>query len=208
MKKIKQCYQGMGKFVLGLFLAWFISFVGIEALIVQAAHSQENEQAEYVIVLGAGLRGQQLSLTLYYRLNKAIEYLNNNPAAEVIVSGGQGAGEDIAEAVAMKDYLMTNGIQEKRIFTESDSTNTFENLLYSKRILTQEKGLSNGIRVMIITSDFHMLRAKLLASRLGLIPYGAPSPSVDYLKPYYYFREYFAVLKSLLLDFERNVSWC
>jgi uncharacterized SAM-binding protein YcdF (DUF218 family) len=187
------------KFILGILVVWLISFICIEALILESTHSDEMEKVEYVIVLGAGLRGEQLSLSLYYRLNKAIEYLNFNPQSKAVVSGGQGPGEDITEAEAMKRFLIAKGIQENRVLVEDKSTSTFENLLYTKRILEREEGYIDG-KIMIVTNDFHMFRAKFLASRLGFIPYGAPAMSVNYLRPYQYFREYFGFIKSLLFD--------
>lgn len=200
VKNINIKMKRLTKFITGIIIIMLISFICIEALILNSTRSDEKKKVEYVIVLGAGLRGEQLSLSLYYRLNKALEYLNYNIQAKVIVSGGQGPGEDITEAEAMKRFLLDKGIHKNRILTEDKSTSTFENLLYSKRILEREDGF-NDRKIMIITNDFHIFRAKLLASRLGFIPYGAPAKSVDYLKPYYYFREYFAVIKALLFDF-------
>lgn len=176
-----------------------LSFLVIEGMILYHAKSQEKIQTDYAIILGAGLWGEDLSLTLFHRLNESLEYLKAFPETKVVVSGGQGPGENITEAEAMKRFLMKNGIDEGRILLEDKSTSTYENMLFSSNIIEREEGTKNK-EVIIITSDFHMLRAKMLASRVGLIPYGISSDSVDYLKPYYYSREYLAIIKSFLID--------
>lgn len=200
---ISRKYKILRNCIIGIVILATISFITIEALIINSAYSEEAEKVEYVVILGAGLRGEELSLTLYNRLNTAIMYLNQNIQSKVIVTGGRGPGEDITEAEGMKRFLIESGINESRIIIENKSTSTFENLLYSKRILEEQLSYSDN-KIMIVTCDFHIFRAKFLAARLGFNPYGLPSPSVSYLRPYYYLREYFAVIKSLLLDFESD----
>ena len=65
-------------------------------------------------MLGAGIKGERVTLTLANRLNKAIEYHNANPESIIIVSGGQGRGEAISEAFAMKRYLVAHNIDEAK----------------------------------------------------------------------------------------------
>lgn len=183
----------------GLFTLWLCSFVIIECLILHFAQLEENYPVEYVVVLGAGLRGDTVSPTLQYRLDKCLLYLKTYPEAKVVVSGGQGPDEYTSEAEAMKRYLVTHSIGENRVILEERSTSTYENFLFSKKIIEKERGI-NKSRILIITSDFHMFRAKVLASRVGFATNGISAESVNYLKPYYYFREYFVVIKSFLLD--------
>lgn len=200
---ISRKYKILRNCIIGIVILAIISFITIEVLIIKSANSEEAEKVEYVVILGAGLRGEELSLTLYNRLSTAIMYLNNNIQSKVIVTGGQGPGEDITEAEGMKRFLIASGINKSRIIIEDKSTSTFENLLFSRRILEEQLSY-NDKKIMIVTCDFHIFRAKFLASRLGFKPYGLPSPSVSYLRPYYYLREYLAVIKSLLFDFESD----
>lgn len=192
------------RIVKGIFTFWLFSFLIIEGLILHASFLEERPETDYVVLLGAGLRGDQLSQTLGLRLDKCLWYLREHPRATVIVSGGQGPDEYISEAEAMKSYLVVNGIAEYRILLEDKSTSTFENLLYTKMVL-ERMGVEEN-RILIITSDFHMFRAKLLALRIGFVPYGASAQSVNYLKPYYYFREYFVVLKSMFFDIGKKAG--
>ncbi len=157
---------------------------------------------DYVVVLGAGLFGDQPSPSLHYRLQKALEYTKKHPHVPIVVSGGQGPDEWITEAKAMECFLLQNGIEAKRIIKEERSTSTKENLIFTKELLKHDINTKKPT-LLIVTSEYHMFRAKFLAKRNGFIPYGkcAATPAYPrYLKPLYYFREYFAVIKSFFFD--------
>lgn len=171
----------------------------IEGLIVYSSFDKNTSKPDYIIVLGAGLWGDTPSLILQQRLETALDFTRIYPDAKIIVSGGQGDGETITEAAAMRSFLLKKGIDESKIIIEDKSRNTIENLSYSKSIINRE-GLNKDIKTTIITSNFHMFRAKFLARRIGLVPYGYTSPIPPYLIPVYYTRECLAVLKSAVLD--------
>ena len=196
-RKIKYIRHGM----LFLFLFWFMSFLVVEGLILTAVDPDHDVEVDYVVVLGAGLRGEIPSLTLHTRLEKGLWYLRQNPDLQVVVSGGQGPGETITEAEAMKRYFIRQGIDDKRIILEDLSTSTMENLTFSKEVLNEKIGNAHEkIKIMIITSDFHMYRSKYLAKSVGFIPYGMPSKTPLYLWVDYSIREYFAIIKSYIFD--------
>jgi Uncharacterized conserved protein len=184
--------------ILGV-VSFTLSFVSIEALIVLNNHSEQDYGTEYLIILGAGIMGERVTLTLQERLNKGIEYLGEHPQTKVIVSGGKGFEETITEAEAMKKYLIERGIEPSRIFMEEKSTSTMENFKYTKALLA-EMGYKGRIKIMVITSDFHMMRAKMLARRFGFEPYGITCGTPAIVRANCYFREYFAVIKSYILD--------
>ena len=183
-----------------LFVLWLTSFLIIQGFILASTYSDEEVNVDYVLVLGAGLRGEEPSLILTKRLIKSLDYLEKNPDVKVLVSGGQGQGETITEAEAMKRYLVKNGIDEKRIIKEDNSTSTKENILYTKENLDK---IENGekIEIALITSEFHLFRAKFLAQRYGLTVYGIPAETPAYLMVNYLTREYFAIIKSFIFDY-------
>ncbi len=123
-----------------------------------------NEDA--VIVLGAAVHGKTPSLTLKRRLDKAVEYHAQNPDAVIVVSGGQGAQEDISEAEAMQNYLIDNGVPEDKIIKEENATSTYENFKFSKEILTDKFG--EEYTTAFITNEYHILRASLCAKQAGI----------------------------------------
>lgn len=95
--------------------------------------------ADYMILLGAKVKGTEPSYSLQYRIDKAAEYLKTHEQTIVIVSGGKGKGEDISEARAMKKGLMKQSIAEQRIIMEDRSTNTDENIEFSKSLIPANK---------------------------------------------------------------------
>jgi len=115
-----------------------------------------------VVVLGAQVRKSGPSLVLRYRLDKAIEYLDENPNTICIVSGGKGPNEPFPEAQGMADYLKEHGIDEQRILEEPDSKTTEENIVNSKKLISDDNA-----SVGVITNNFHMFRALQIAHKYG-----------------------------------------
>lgn len=177
----------------------FLIFILIESLIIIGGRRTTEAKVDYVIVLGARLYGDIPSPALLERLKVAKEYLIDNTDVKVVVSGGQGLDEDIAEAYAMKKYLINNGIEKDRIIVEDKSTTTFENLKFSLDKI-KETNDNNNISLLIASNRYHIFRAKLLAKRLGAIPYGLPAKTPLIIVLQSYIREFLAVIKSYFID--------
>ncbi len=130
----------------------------------------ENDTANYcedaLIVLGAGLRGERVTLPLKMRLDRAVQYHAKNPDALIIVSGAQGVGETVTEAEAMKDYLVKAGVPSEIIIEEDRATSTSENMKFSKEILDGIYG--KDVSVCFVTNNFHVYRSARLAKMSGL----------------------------------------
>lgn len=168
--------------ILGLAL-----LTGTEMLILSAAGGTGSENANTVIILGAGLRGDQPSAILRSRLETALDYLEAHPRAQAVVCGGQGPDEDYPEAWVMAAWLTEHGIAEDRIFQEDRSHNTRENLENAREIL-KDQGLEGPL--LLVSSRSHLFRARRLAGQLGMKTetLGAPTPQV-WLIPSVYLRE-------------------
>lgn len=185
--------------IMGIIAFGILTFVVLETVIIASAIPTKKTDSDYLVVLGAGLRGEIPSLTLVQRLDRSLEYIKNNPNIKIVVSGGKGPGETITEAEAMKRYLIKNGVNEERIIKEDKSTNTSENLKFTAKIL-KEMNKTESLKITIVTSDFHVFRAKFLAARHGFKADGYGVISKLILMPTYYVREYFAVVKSFVFD--------
>lgn len=185
-----------------LFLIGMIIVILIEGVIILYP-KKEIARCDYLIILGSGLRGDKITLTLKDRLVKALEYIEkSNFNGKIVLSGGQGPYESITEAYAMKKFLVGEGISEDRILLEEKSTSTYENLKFSKPILENESGKSvKNLKFVIVTTDFHAMRSAFLAKRNG---YGKVSLYTSsnkwYLMPTMYIREVFALVKSFIFD--------
>lgn len=144
-------------------------FVIVSAKMIKANTHKPREDAT-VIVLGAGINGDQPSLILRGRLDAAIAYLEEHPQAVCIVSGGQGPDEICSEASVMQTYLLEHGIATERIYVEDRSENTEQNIAFSRTII-EENGLSQN--VAIVTQEFHQYRAQRYTMKAGFTSVGA-----------------------------------
>ena len=143
-------------------LLGFSLFTVLETMVVRGSFADESDApVSAVIVLGAGVNGETPSLTLRTRIDAAAAYLEEHPDVPVVLSGGQGPGEAITEAECMRRALVRRGVDESRLYPEERATSTQENLRYSRAIL-EELGVDPAQRVAIVTSDFHLCRARLM----------------------------------------------
>lgn len=124
---------------------------------------------DYVVVLGAGLMGKKVTPLLASRINRAIGVYRQNPGAKLIMTGGQGPGEQIPEGVAMALYARERGIPAQDIIVENKARNTRENIAFSHRLMRPHS------KFCLVTNSYHVYRALVLAKRQGLncIGYGA-----------------------------------
>lgn len=126
-------------------------------------HWKKHRGADYIIVLGAGVIGTRVTPLLAARINRGIELLHYNPDAVLIMSGGQGTGEDIAEGEAMARYAEQKGVNLEKIIIEGKSRSTEENLSFSRELMDRDRP-----RVIVVTTAYHVFRALLLARHHGL----------------------------------------
>ncbi len=114
-------------------------FLTVEALIFTGMFHHPSENLDYLVVLGAQVNGTKLSNSLRLRVERAGEYLEENPETKAVLSGGKGTGEDITEAEAMYRYMEKKGISPERLLKEEHSTNTSENLKFSLEIIDKKE---------------------------------------------------------------------
>lgn len=174
-----------------LLLVGFISIYG------QFDNVKYNEEA--VVVLGAALHGDKISLPLKLRLDAAIDYHKHNPQALIVVTGGQGPQEAMTEGKAMADYLIRHGVSNDKIIKEEKATSTQENMKYSKEIL--DSYFKNEYKIAVITNNFHIYRGVTFANSEGfedVTHFHAGLPWYNMLPCY--FRESLAVIKMWFID--------
>lgn len=178
-----------------LFLMGVILFCTVEGMIFSQYSAKPQPGADYVIILGAQWKPGGPSEVLRRRLDRAVEYLRENPDTTVIVSGGQGSNEPISEAAGMRQYLVNAGISDEKILVEDQSTNTLENLVFSGRLLDKKND-----SVVIVTNNFHVFRAMRIAEKQGYVhAEGMAASSVAGLAPNNLLREFVGVVKDFLM---------
>lgn len=157
---------------------------------------QEEEKYDFIIIMGDAVQGTKIPKRLSNRLDKGIEiYLKKK--AMIIVSGGKGPGEDIAEADAMKQYLVDRGIPTSDIIVENQSDSTKQNLVNIERLLANYTTEFPMPALIIVSSNYHLFRINFLAEYYGLRFDTIPSdtPSNVFIRAFV--REWFAIANDL-----------
>ena len=111
-----------------------------------------------ILLLGLKLNADgtpKHELTL--RIETAADCWKKGLAPLIISCGGQTPDTPVSEAAVMRDALVALGVPESAIHMEDRSLITVENLLNAREMLGKKHP-----RVLIVTSDYHMLRAKLI----------------------------------------------
>ena len=189
------CAAGAGRVLKIIFFCCCAVFALLLIFVAVSGYSDTaTKQEKAVIVLGAGLRGERVTDLLARRLDAAYDYHLENPNAVIVVTGGQGPGEDIPEARAMKAYLVEKGVPEKQILEDASSTSTEENFCFAREILEQH-GLSQDEPVAYVTNAFHCYRAAKYAAAAGFTNVNAVPASIGFSSVLpCYMREVMAVL--------------
>ena len=191
------------KIVKGVICCVLIIFILVESIMVLYPKHDLDTKCDYIIVLVALVNKNKISQSLKERLDSCVEYLyltHDNP--KIIVSGGQGRGENISEASAMKSYLLSKGIDEKNIIMEDKSRTTKENFCFSKKIIEGDshKKIEN-LNIKVITTDFHTLRSKIISKSVGYTNttfYTSSSNGALFILNYT--REFFALICNIIFN--------
>ena len=111
-----------------------------------------------ILLLGLKLNADgtpRHELTL--RIEKAAACYREGLSDTVIPCGGQTPDTPVSEAEVMRDALIGLGVPENAIRMEAQSQLTVENFINARKLLPGKRP-----RVLIVTSDYHMLRAKMI----------------------------------------------
>ena len=156
------------------------------------AQKKRPKSNDVIIILGCRIKATGPTRMLRRRLDTAIEYMKTHKNSICIVSGGQGKDENIAEADAMKSYLINNGIDTNRIIKENKSTSTWENFRFSRDII-DSLGLPR--KMIVVTDGFHQFRAGLISKSLEINVTSLPAKTEPRFIFIYWIREILAITK-------------
>ncbi|SDT10404.1 YdcF family protein [Microlunatus soli] len=184
----------------------FVAFAGYALLYPRLIR---DRPAEWIVVLGSGLgRDGRVTPLLASRIRTGIEQYRRRGASLLIMSGGQGEDEIRPEAEAMAEWALGNGADPDAVRQEARSRNTEQNLRFSRELLpsggvdadleptdptrrAEQPTTSPGL---IVTSNYHVMRAAILARKLGIPAQATGAPTAGYYWPSAMIREFVAVL--------------
>lgn len=203
MKKICNTKLRVIRVLIVLLLIGLLCFGTLLVGILHGSYDQIKGEPDTMLILGCQVMPWGPSILLQDRLDEAINYLKEHPDMTVIVSGGQGPDEHISEAKCMKEVLMRAGIPAEQILLEDQSHNTFQNIVYSARLMrAAEIDIKDG--VLVVSNGFHLTRVRMLWERVTgegeyLSTLAAPSSHIP-SRLRMYIREPLALVKSYVLD--------
>lgn len=161
---------GTGAINLMLFLVavsvfFTASFIIYIILSIIACMKPKNSDGDFILIHGCHT-GMHVSPILKNRVDKALEvYRNGGEKAMFALSGGKGSDEPVSEACAMHDYLLENGVPQKKMFLEDESTTTLENIMIVREMTSP--GLKDPLYILV-SDDYHVLRASIYARKLDM----------------------------------------
>ena len=189
--------------LLALVLAGVLFFAIMFGLVMVGAHDVIRGDPQVMIILGCRVMpGGEPSILLQDRLDTALDYLDDHPEMTVVVSGGQGSNEPTSEAACMADYLEEHGVDPAQILQEDQSSNTKENLIYSRQLLEEHGIVVLNDEVLVVSNGFHLTRAQILAERYGYTSVSVLAAPTSHIpsRIQMYIREPLALAKSIFLD--------
>ena len=184
-KSYRVLFFAFGILAIIFYMAFFITLLKIII-----CEKYTKPKGKTVTVLGCRVKGTVPTRALMSRCKAAFDYLTENKNSVAVLSGGQGADEDISEAECMYRILTEKGIDKTRLYIENASTSTEENLKFSSDVI-DKNNLSKEI--VICTSEYHIYRALTIAKKAGINATGLSAHSMRILRIPAFTREVFGV---------------
>ena len=178
MPFLGQSFPGLAKVltvsVTAVLVLGFCVCAVTEALIIKASFGDPQEQVDYVVVLGAKVRDDGPSVSLWDRIYAARDYLEVHPHTVAVLSGGKGKDEPISEAQCMFTELLALGIEPGRLWQEDKAESTWENICFSLDLIEKETGVRPQ-KIGVLSSEYHLFRASLFAKKNQVEFVGIPA---------------------------------
>ena len=167
----------------------------------RAAKAVPSFDRDYILILGCQIREDGgLTKLLQSRVDRALKFakMQKEKTGKDIVfvpSGGKGDDEVIAEAEAMNNYLLEQGIAPDHILVENRSVNTYENFRNSLQLI-KEHSHDRPVNIAFSTTNYHVFRSGVLARGMGIDAQGIGAATRSYFWINAFIREFVAVLNS------------
>ncbi|MFY0626885.1 MAG: YdcF family protein [Reichenbachiella sp.] len=172
-EKLKRAFFWIGITLFFVFTNPLISKIAINSWEPEVKKYIEiNEKYEWAIVL-AGITSPNRPPFDRIHFNKgadrlvhAIDLYKKGFVRKILISGGSGvlSFEGKPESIQLRSFAISMGVRSRDIIVDDKSRNTWENAHNSRKILVDKKARG---KVLLITSAFHMPRAKACFDKLG-----------------------------------------
>ena len=164
--------------ILLVLLCLIIMVFSVTGVVIMHGATADKGEFQYLLVLGTVVEGTEPSAMLSDRIQAAYDYLTAHPDTICIVSGGKGDEVNLSEAECMFNELTEMGIDPDRIWTEDQATSTIENFQFSLALIEEETGVRPE-KLGVLSSEFHLFRARMFARDEGVMPIAIPAKTTD-----------------------------
>lgn len=139
--------------------------LGINAFVViktknKIVNKDDLNKSDAILVLGAGVWGNNPSPMLADRLDAAIEIYMAGLANKIIMSGDHGR-DDYDEVNIMKKYAIEKGVKSEDIFMDHAGFSTYDSIYRAKHIFKANS-------LIIVTQNYHLYRSLYIANSLKI----------------------------------------
>ena len=187
--------------LINLFAAFYLYFecmlIGTIIADIIVVRYEPDKDKDYLIILGCkNQRDGRPTPLLAGRVDRALEFRkaqieSTGKIPVMIPSGGKGADEPVPESESMKNYMLEKGVPEDQILMEDNSRNTYENMLFSKKLIEER---DPDAKMAFFTTNYHVFRSGLLARRVKMRAVGAGAKTKWYFWPNAAVREFVGIL--------------
>jgi uncharacterized SAM-binding protein YcdF (DUF218 family) len=153
------------------------AFVALAMTIAVYARESEDGPADAAVVLGAAVEDGRATPVFEERLRHAVDLYRRGRVRRLILTGGVGAGDVLAESEVARAYGLAHGVADGDMLLERESHSTRENFARARELMA-----AAGIgRVLVVSDPLHMRRAITLARDTGLDAHPSPTPTTRYV---------------------------
>ena len=133
----------------------------------------ESDGDILIVLASDSAGGDVIGMDSYWRASYAVLAWRAGHFRTVVVSGGHQPDSGKSEALVMSDFLVAHGVSRDHIMLEPNSSSTRENAVRTAAMIAGMPG-----RKILLTSDYHMFRARRAFEAAGLAVIPRPFPDV------------------------------
>lgn len=165
---MKRKYKAVIFVVLGIVLLIGIAVVSLSVYMVKATEKniftadtfKNDEKADCILILGAGVKNDKPKPMLRDRLLTGIELYKSGAAKKIIMSGDHGRA-DYDEVNVMRAFALEQGVSAEDIFLDHAGFSTYDSVYRAKNIFGAEN-------IIIVSQKYHLYRALYISEKLDV----------------------------------------
>ena len=165
---MKRKYKVLIFVIAGIALLIGIAAVSLSVYMVKATEKniftadtfKNDEKADCILILGAGVKDDKPKPMLRDRLLTGIELYKSGAAEKIIMSGDRGRA-DYDEVNVMRAFALEQGVRAEDIFLDHAGFSTYDSVYRAKNIFGAEN-------IIIVSQKYHLYRALYISEKLDV----------------------------------------